>query len=396
MRNIITILKKELKRFFTDKRMLMSLFMPGILIFVLYSIMGSFMSDLDSVEDDYIFKAVVVNYDNNMDDYFLPINNNTIGKFEFEYTEKDTNLDSYKELLKNEELDLLIVYPDNFYNESKNYDPNIQGNNNSPIINIYYNSSRKESMNLYNIYSSLLNSFQEEIAEKFRVNASNDIYDFASEESTTILIITSLVPFLLITFLFTGAMSVSIESIAGEKERGTIATLLSTPLKRNELALGKISGLSIVALTSAASSFLGLMLSLPKLMQGIDLDLSIYGFGHYLLLFFAIVTTTLVYVVLISLVSAFSKSVKEATSLAGVVMILNMLVGITSLGGVTSKKIGYFIPIYNSVKAITDILSLNISTTYLLITGLINLGIVAIGSYILTLMFNSEKVMFNK
>jgi|SRR5690625_745663 len=399
MKNILTILRKELRRFFTDKRMVLSLLLPGVLIFVLYSLMGSFMSNIGSVEDDYTYKAVVIDFDEKMTDYFDILNDKTLGSFEIEYLKNDNNLDLdiYKESLKNEELDLLVIYPINFYDDAINYDPISDGTGKSPQLNIYYNSSKSESLNFFNIYNSILMSFQEDIAEKFRVNVDlNEQYDLASEESMTIMIITSLVPFLLITFLFTGAMSVSIESIAGEKERGTIATLLSTPLRRNELALGKIFGLSIIALTSAASSFLGLMLSLPKLMQGIDLDLSIYNFSHYFLLFFVIVTTTLLYVVLISLVSAFSKSVKEATSLASVVMIINMLIGITSMGGVSSNNIGYFIPIYNSVKAITEILSLNISPIYLLLTSLINLLIITLGSFILTKMFNSEKIMFNK
>ena len=44
MKEMWTIVKKELKRFFTDYRILVSLFLPGILIFVVYSLMGSFMS----------------------------------------------------------------------------------------------------------------------------------------------------------------------------------------------------------------------------------------------------------------------------------------------------------------------------------------------------------------
>ena len=41
-------------------------------------------------------------------------------------------------------------------------------------------------------------------------------------------------------------MSVAPESIAGEKDRGTIATLLVTPLKRTHLAIGKIISLAII------------------------------------------------------------------------------------------------------------------------------------------------------
>src|SRR5690554_5104848 len=347
MRNIITIIKKEFKRFFTDPRMLMSLLLPGILIFLIYSLMGDFMGDSFAVEDDYTYTAVVVNYDKNLDDYFSYLNEGN-----FDITFIDNPDENYKQMITDEELDLYVIYPNNFYNESLNYDPSIHGNNNSPIVEIYFNSTSVESSNLYSIYQMGLSNFQESIAEKFRVNYDIDA-DLASEESATIMIITMLVPFLLITFLFTGAMSISIESIAGEKERGTIATLLATPVKRNEIAFGKIISLSVVSLVGAASSFIGLMLSIPKLMGGLDLDLSIYGIKEYTLLLLVIITLTLLYVVLISIVSAFSKSIKEASGFASALMIVNMLAGISSfIGSSNTSRVAYFIAIYNSVQAI--------------------------------------------
>ena len=41
MNNIWTIVKKELKRFFTDPRMIIGLILPGVLIFVIYNLMGN-------------------------------------------------------------------------------------------------------------------------------------------------------------------------------------------------------------------------------------------------------------------------------------------------------------------------------------------------------------------
>ena len=39
--NVITVMKKEFNRFFTDRRMVLTtLLMPGIMIYLLYSLMG--------------------------------------------------------------------------------------------------------------------------------------------------------------------------------------------------------------------------------------------------------------------------------------------------------------------------------------------------------------------
>ena len=44
MKNILAIMKKELRRFFGDKRMIATLILPGLLIYVIYSLMGGALS----------------------------------------------------------------------------------------------------------------------------------------------------------------------------------------------------------------------------------------------------------------------------------------------------------------------------------------------------------------
>lgn len=398
MRNILTIMKKEFKRFFTDKRMLAALILPGIMIFVLYSIMGGVMGDIGSSDDDYKYKVVIeettehTKVINHLRDN--PVYNVDLDKRleNFEFITHENEVD-YKAMVANKELDLFIQYSFDFYEQSILFDPIAGDINTIPTLIIDFNSLNSNSSNAYSAYSTLITMFETDISEKFVSIPVN----LADEKSIAATIITSLVPFLLIIFLFTGAMSISIESIAGEKERGTIATLLATPVKRSDIALGKIISLSIISLVSAASSFVGLFLSLPKLMAGTDISFNIYGLGTYILLFIVILTTILIFVVLVSLVSTFAKNVKEATSFSSVLMILNMLVAIPSMTGVVANKTGfYFIPIYNSVQSISSILSNNFNIINFVITILVNLTVVGLGILGLTKMFNSEKVMFNK
>jgi sodium transport system permease protein len=212
------------------------------------------------------------------------------------------------------------------------------------------------------------------------------------------MLITGLSPFLLITFLFSGAMAVAPESIAGEKERGTIANLLITPVKRSHIALGKIIALSLIALTSAASSFVGLILSLPKLVGGeADFSFAMYGFGTYVMLLLVIISTVLIFIVLISLISTYAKSIKEAASLSMPLMIIVMLVGVSTLMGSASANWAlYLIPVYNSVNSLLSIFSMEINMLNFGLTIASNLIVTIIGVFILTRMFNSEKIMFRK
>ncbi|MDE7095429.1 MAG: ABC transporter permease subunit [Anaeroplasmataceae bacterium] len=221
-------------------------------------------------------------------------------------------------------------------------------------------------------------------------------YYFAKEEDITVRIFTMMLPFLLMTFLFSGAMGICSDSIAGEKERGTIATLLVTPTKRSWIAIGKVSALGITALTSALVSFLGLIASLPKLV-GTNLSLAAYNVQTIFMLLIVIVLTVLLFTVVLTMVSTFAKSVKEASSLSIPVMILVMLMGATSFMGTTAQTnpAFYLIPVYGAIQSLTGILSMTISPLCFTMFILSSVVYISLGVFGLTKMFNSEKIMFN-
>lgn len=85
-----------------------------------------------------------------------------------------------------------------------------------------------------------------------------------------------IIPYILIMACFTGAMYPAIDLAAGEKERGTMETILCTPIGRFELALGKFLTVVTVSLLSVAVALIGLLVSaavlaymlLPKLGAG--------------------------------------------------------------------------------------------------------------------------------
>lgn len=398
MRNIWTIIKKELKRFFTDKRILVSLFLPGILIYFVYSFMGDFMKDSMSTSDDYVYNVYVQNKED-AGDVFSQMLTNTPFTIAFQEVEQcDSSVDEIKNQIRDKEVDLLVVFEKDFYNNMLVYQT--QSNTKAPNIEIYYNSAQTSSSELFYYYSTVFNEFEATMTNKFDINNnlnnSEVKYDLVTEEQTTIMFITMLLPFLLITFLFTASMSVTPDSIAGEKERGTIATLLVTPMRRRELALGKTIAISIAALASSLVSFVGLILSLPKLMQMASIDLGIYGISTYLSIFAIVLVTELLFVVLISLVSAFAKSVKEATGYCSALMIVIMLLGVSTMVGISGNStIAFLFPVYNSIQCLNEILSLSFNLGHFFITILANLVLIVLGTIAITKIFNSEKILSN-
>ena len=387
MRNILTIMKKELRRFFTDTRMLATIFLPGILIYVVYSLMGGFMADMMTTEADYQYQVYVAN----QPQIFAQISETDA--FDINITEVDlssSTISDITSMLKEQKIDLFVVYDADF--EAK------LAISEQPNVAIYYNSISTSSTEVYTYYHTALSSAAS--VPLFGINTDiNTQYDMATEEDISAMMITMVMPLLLIMLLFAGCMSITTESIAGEKERGTIATLLVTPTKRSHIALGKVIALSITSLLSAVSSFLGVLFSLPKLVQGgVEMDISLYGVVEYLQIFAILVSTILVFTVVLSIVSCFAKSVKEASSYATPVMILVMVCGFGNMfgGGVLSNHLLYVVPVLNSVQCITSIFSMSFDMVNFIITIVSNMVYLGVGIFVLTKMFDNEKIMFNK
>lgn len=388
-------MKKEFTRFFTDKRMVLTtIFLPGIMIYLLYTFMGSGLSgQLEQSED---FKPAVY-VENLPESVKTVVSQGDLMELKEVSNEKDVKDVKEKISDGDENYNLLAVFPENFDAQIAAYDS--KSGEEAPNVELYYNSTETDSSTAYNLMTSVLDQIESAMANKFDINAGNGEYDLASEEDMTAQMFSMMIPMLMIMFLFSGCMAVAPESIAGEKERGTIATLLVTPMKRSHLALGKILSLSVIAILSGCSSFLGTMLSLPNLMGGAgDISANVYGVKDYVMLFFIIISTVMVIVSVIAIVSAFAKSVKEATGWVTPIMLISMLIGITSMIDSLCKTepVWYLIPLYNSVQSMNGVFSLNMNVTNIIVTVIANFCYAGIGVFVLTKMFNSEKVMFSK
>ena len=78
-------------------------------------------------------------------------------------------------------------------------------------------------------------------------------------------------------------------------------------------------------------------------------------------------------------------------------MIASMLIGLTGMFGSTAQNPAlYLIPIYNSVQSMIGIFSFEANIVHMLITVGVNVIFTGLGVFVLTRMFNSEKIMFNK
>lgn len=379
MKTILTIVKKELKKFFTDPRMVASLILPGLLIYGLYSVMGSITNKKAQAVE---YSVYVENMPDSMNAYFDSLS--------IKYYQEELTKDEAANLLKDKKLDLYISFEEDFDNKVNNY---VFGSDQAaPNIDVLYDPTETNSSTIESIVTSIFETYEGTLTNKFDYTSTS----VASKEDKVTAAITMMLPFLLITLLFTGAMSICADSIAGEKERGTIASLLITPTKRSHIVLGKILALGITALTSACISAVGTFMSLPKLI-GEDFSFSIYGPTTLILALIIIMVTVLLFTTILTMVSTYAKTVKEANSLSTPLMVVIMLISVSNFmsTAATTNLGAYFIPVYNVSQCLVQLFSLSINPITFVICILSNTVYIAIGVYILTKIFNNEHVIFN-
>jgi hypothetical protein len=394
MKNIITIFKKEMKRFFTDRRMLAALFLPGILMYVLYSVMGNVMGSAISGSDTKNYNYTIVETNNygdstnqsKLDTYLKAALQSYEDSVEIKYI-NSSEVETYKVNLKANEYQLIIAFDDNF-------EINVKSGTKSNIT-LYYNGASNESAFIYNIAGSLIESAY----GIYSVNLNKDgtaINPNVSEKNVTFLrIISFILPMVLLSLLSSTCLSLAPESIAGEKERGTLGLVLIAPIKRSELAIAKVLALTVTCMVSGITSFLGLIFSLPKMFNGLGEVNFNFGPLEIVGLLFIILSLLILLITFASFVSSFAKSIKEASGFLGPLTGLFVVAGILP-AFLDITNIGYaFVPLLNSAACLSSIVSGTVNLTFVIISIVSNLFYSAVFAYLMVKMFNNENVMFN-
>ena len=395
--NTWTIIRKEFARFFGDRQLVFTtVIMPGLLIYLIYSLMGVGIRNMETQGEQDVVTVRVENMPPSVAPLLASLDS-SIALVQQPVGQADIDALQDKEINA-----VLMRFPANFDDLVACYDP--QGGQPAPNVEIYYNSTNNASNRVFTIMETALNAYEDGMANRFDINRADEegqTFNQASDDQVLGDILSKLLPMLIIMMLFSGVMAIAPSSIAGEKERGTIATLLVTPMRRNELAIGKIVSLSCIALLSGISSFVGIALSLPNMIQaggdGIEIPFN-YTTSDYVALLLVIFASVLVMASAISLLSALAKDVKNAGTMITPFMLVIMLAGLLPMFQTETvhSLVNYFIPFYNSIQVMADVFAHSLNWTALFITLGSNIVYTGIAIWGLTRMFNSEKVMFSR
>lgn len=375
---IITIFRKELLDTLRDRRSLMMMVVIPLLTFPI--IINVMVSVMKSSTEKAMTKELTVGYADNGNgaeilEFVKQSPNMTFKAFE------DTV--SFREKIKHEKLDLAFAFSPNFDQQMASLA--------SGQVHLFYKATEPEAKERLSMMFQMQDTvLLKKRLEKLELNESA-IEPLAIEEINVSTDRESIgkyaggiLPYFFIAFSFLGCLYPAIDLFSGEKERGTIETILTIPVQRWKILVGKMLVVILSGILAATLTLLGLYVGLkfidmPSEMMGKieailtpQLILTVYLMMIPLIVFFSGIMIT---------VSIYAKSFKEAQS---IITPLNIILVVPAVAGfIPGIELNYgtaFIPIVNIVLSTKDIIAGTIETGPLIISfgSLILFAVIAI------------------
>lgn len=179
-------------------------------------------------------------------------------------------------------------------------------------------------------------------------------------------------PYIFIAFGFIGCMYPAIDLFTGEKERGTIETLLTTPVARWKILMGKMLVVVSSGMLAASCSLIGLFISIEYLDLGAEKEIMevIHGMLNlpFILSLLALLFPMVIFFAGVMIpIAIYAKSFKEAQSIItplNIVMVLPAMIGF--FPGIELNLNTAFIPVINVVLATKELIAGTLSFGYFL------------------------------
>lgn len=380
MNNVIVTLKKELKLIIRDKKSLLMMAITPLFIPIFVILMS------------YVYEELTVNTKEKT--YEVGVNYN-LSEEEKELSNKEIKYIKY-----NDKTELEKAYKNNkitayIIKEENNY-------------NIYANTQSEDGSIITTYIMSYLENYNNYLGQSYLVNNNidiNKVYNNISYNVNEIKgesIFGNQIILMAITFTI---MSITLSSIytstdttAGEKERGTLETILTFPIKRKDLVLGKYLAISISGLITM---IIGIILSIISLYY-VKNNFSIYENVIFNINIKTIALTSIIlltYTFFISgvciTIASFTKTFKEAQSSLTPISLITCVPMFLEILNINITNGLSFIPIINHTIMVDNILTGTINISNILITIISSIIYIILLLIFINKMYKSERILFN-
>ncbi|MBS1705584.1 MAG: ABC transporter permease [Armatimonadetes bacterium] len=392
MNAIKLVLFKEVREMLRDRRVVMGAFVVPLLVMYLITNMFGFIGNSISDKKN---TAVYVVANKNYEQFITALK----ALPETSVTEVQSEAEG-RDLLSEGKAKALVIFP------SGALDPNAK----QISVRTLYTSDQTISMialSKVQAWAEAANKAalqlilkQENISAESAEPIKIDREDTAKTKGAGESPIVGMVPYLLILFVFSGGMSIAADLVAGEKERGTMETLLITPVSRVHIALGKFLSLLGFSLTSTLVSITALFFfgstnaTSKKLLYPEGYSLGFVPIASILLVVLSLATF---FAAIQLLTSVFARNMREAQTylaLLNFAVIIpaafSQLLGLTDVGREMWVR---FVPVLNSAVSMRETLLGNFNPLGSTLTVIFNLVLSLACLVAAVRYFTSEKVL---
>lgn len=281
-------------------------------------------------------------------------------------------------------------------------------------VEISYTSTDQDSDYAESALRELLSYYKDELlTEKLSAEGLDEAFltpvlvesvDSASESESVGMNIGGSIGMMLIVTVLMGAFYPSVDVTTGEKERGTLETLLTLPVSNFQMIMSKYIAVALFACVTAILSLLALGGSVVFLMVAVSTELAeqIQGISAMTIatmvpvLLFAMISVALLITAICMCFCVFAKSMKEANNYSTAVMLIIMFASM--VGMIPTVNLDYktaLFPIANTSLLIKQIAAQQFSFSLAAVTIAVNFAYSIIIIWILGKMYDSEDILFH-
>lgn len=392
-KNIKLIFIKELVGTVRDKRTIIAMIIIPLIFYpLLFMGIGYFNQMGNEKSEEAISKIIIIGaefspplvkyFQNNPKIEILSIQNNPLFK------------------LQKGEVQLILII-------SSDFKDRIEEGESCPLI-LKYDATETKSRIAQKRISQAIAEYEKEIIsqrlsmmhlkEEFIRPLILQTENVASPQKVTGSLLGVLLPYLIVILIFVGAMHTAVDITAGEKERGTITTLLVSQINRLEIVLGKCFAVMLISFISMILGLIGLTLAFlsgTSIMGGIEgVEFGISFYTIFLLFLVLLPLVGLASAVLI-MVGIFARNIKEASSYITPIYMLTIFLGIISISqGIELTGKMFLVPVLNSSFVFKEILMGKIYWSHIITTFSANMVIATLALLGATRLFTKEEVLF--
>lgn len=390
---IFTIFKKELKDTLRDRRTLMMMLVIPILVFPL--IMNIFVGVSASYQEEAATKKIKIGVVGHQSDFLakeLSAIPDQFGKKELIFF-KDT-VSMIKDL-QADSIELAFYQSATFSQDFENKKP--------ATVRIYFDGTEMGLQERAEAYMSVVIEKSKAIRlAELQIDRDKiepikvDYQNVASGKEMIGKLAGGMLPYIFIAFGFIGCMYPAIDLFTGEKERGTIETLLTTPVARWQILFGKMGVVVLSGLTAASCALLGLFFSIETLNvveneEILKIVHSILSPGFILMLYGLLIPLTVFFAGVMIPIAVYAKTFKEAQSIItplNFAMVLPAMVGF--FPGIELNAITACIPVVNIVLSTKELIAGTLDLKLLALSFAVMFALAVIAVFVSYKRFDKE------